>query len=71
MEKVCHVIVNDMGSHNVYWGKIRKENIENSEKICPHGAYTGQGPQGSINVPVALIIFNHRQPPTLHPFWHC
>ena len=29
--------------------------MENSEKICP---YTGWGPQGSINVHVALICQN-------------
>ena len=27
-------------------------------KICPHGAYTCQGPQGSINVHVALVCLN-------------
>ena len=35
-------------------GKI----IENSEKICPYSAYTCQGPQGSINVRVALVCLN-------------
>ena len=24
MEKVCHMIVNDMGSDNVFWEEIRK-----------------------------------------------
>ena len=41
-----------------FWEKIRKEKIENSEKICPHGTYTCQGPQGSINVCVALVCMN-------------
>ena len=45
MEKVCHAIINDMGSDNV--GKIREEKKKkkrNDEKICPYGTYTGQGP---------------------------
>ena len=59
MENVCHVIVNDMGSDSVFWGKNKKgKNIENSEKICPHSAYTGQGPQGSINIRIALVRLN-------------
>ena len=41
-----------------FWEKIRKEKIENSEKICPHGAYTCWGPQGFINVCVALVCLN-------------
>ena len=58
MGKVCHVIVNDMGSDKVFWEEIRKEKIENNEKICPHSTYTCQGPQGSINVHVALVCLN-------------
>ena len=39
-----------------FWERIREEkNIENNEKICPYGAYTCQGPQGSINVCIAYI----------------
>ena len=26
--------------------------------MCPHGAYTSQGPQGSINVRIALECLN-------------
>ena len=59
MENVCHAIVNDMGSDSVFWGKNKKgKNIENSEKICPHSTYTGQGPQGSINVRITLVCLN-------------
>ena len=59
MEKVCHAVVDDMGSDSVFWGKKQeRKNIENSEKICPHGTYTGQGPQGSINVCITLISLN-------------
>ena len=36
----------------------KRKNIENNEEICPHGAYTCQGPQGSINVCVALECLN-------------
>ena len=38
--------------------KYEKKNIENNEEMCPHGAYTCQGPQGSINVRVALECLN-------------
>ena len=59
MGKVCHTIVDDMGSDKVFWEEIRKEKkIENNEKICPHGAYTCRGPQGSINICVALVCLN-------------
>ena len=34
------------------------KNIENIEKICPYGAYTCWGPQGSIDVCVALVCLN-------------
>ena len=53
MGKVCHAIVNNMGDDNVFW-----KNIENNREICPHSAYTCQGPQGSINVRVALVCLN-------------
>ena len=40
-------------------GKNKKgKNIENSEKICPYGAYTCWGPQGSTNVCVTLVCLN-------------
>ena len=38
--------------------KLERKNIGNNEKICPHGAYTCWGPQGSINVCVALVCLN-------------
>ena len=58
MEKVCHTIVNDVGDDNVFLegNKKRKKNIENNKKMCPHGAYTCWGPQGSINICVALCM---------------
>ena len=34
------------------------KNIENIEKICPYGAYTCRGPQGSINIRVTLVCLN-------------
>ena len=52
------MIVNDVGDDNVFWEEIGKENIENSEKICPYGAYTCWGPQGSINIRVAIVCLN-------------
>ena len=36
----------------------KRKNIENNEEMCPHGAYTCQGPQGSINIRVALECLN-------------
>ena len=58
MRKVCHTIVDDVGDDNVFWEEIRKEKIENNKEECPHSAYTCQGPQGSINVHVALVCLN-------------
>ena len=34
------------------------KNIENIEKMGPYGAYTCRGPQGSINIRVALVCLN-------------
>ena len=48
-----------MGDDNVFWKKNKKKkNIENNEEMCPHGAYTCWGPQGSINICVALVCLN-------------
>ena len=55
MGKFCHMFVDDVGDDNVFLGR---KIIENSEKICPYGAYTGRGPQGSINIHVALVCLN-------------
>ena len=46
MEKVCHVIVDDMGSDNVFWEEIRKEKKKENikRKICPYGVYRAWGP---------------------------
>ena len=53
------MIVNDVGDDNVFLGKNKKGKIiENSEKICPYSTYTGWGPQGSINIRVALVCLN-------------
>ena len=41
-----------------FWEIIREEKIKNNEEKCPHGTYTCQGPQGSINVRVALVCPN-------------
>ena len=58
MGKVCHVIGDDVGDDKVFCEEIMKEKIRNNKEICPHGAYTCQGPQGSINVRVALVCLN-------------
>ena len=59
MEEVCHTIVDDMGDDNVFLGRNKEgKNIKNNKEKCPHGAYTCQGPQGSINVCVALVCLN-------------
>ena len=59
MGKVCHTIVDNMGDDKVFLGKNkRRKNLENNKKICSHGAYTCQGPQGSIKVRVALVCLN-------------
>ena len=59
MGKVCHAIVDDMGSDNVFLGKNKRgKNIENNEEICQHSAYISLGLQGSINVRVALVCLN-------------
>ena len=52
------MIVNDVGDDNVFWEEIGKENIENSEKICPYSAYTCWSPQGSINIRVGIVCLN-------------
>ena len=53
------MIVDDVGDDNVFWEEIRKEKkIENNEEMCPHSAYTCQGPQGSINVHITLVCLN-------------
>ena len=41
-----------------FWEEIRKEKHKNNKEICPHGAYTCWGPQGSINVRLALECLN-------------
>ena len=41
-----------------FWEIIREEKIKNNTEKCPHGAYTCQGPQGSINICVALVCLN-------------
>ena len=38
--------------------KLERKNIGNNEKICPHSAYTCHGPQGSINIHIALVCLN-------------
>ena len=39
--------------------EIRKEKIRNNKgKKCPYGTYTCWGPQGSINIRVALVCLN-------------
>ena len=58
MGKVCHMIVDDMGDDKVLWEVIREEKIKNNKEKCPHGTYTCQGPQGSINIHVALVCLN-------------
>ena len=58
MGKVCHASVDDVGDDKVFWEIIRKEKIRNNKEKCPHGAYTCQGPQGSINIRVALVCLN-------------
>ena len=69
MGKICHTIVNDVGDDNVFLKEIEKKDIENNEEMCPHGAYTCQGPQGSINVHVALVCLNiGSEPQTLHTY---
>ena len=53
------MIVDDVGDDNVFLGRNKKGKIiENSEKICPYSTYTGWGPQGSINIHVALVCLN-------------
>ena len=32
--------------------------MENNEEMCPHGTYTCQDPQGSINIHVTLVCLN-------------
>ena len=32
--------------------------MENNKEICPHGAYTCHGPQGSINICIAFVCLN-------------
>ena len=46
MGKVCHAIVDDVGNDNVFlvWKEYERKNIKNNKRICPHGAYTCQGP---------------------------
>ena len=58
MGKVCHASVDDVGDDKVFWEIIRKEKIRNNKEKCPHSAYTCRGPQGSINVHVAIICLN-------------
>ena len=41
-----------------FWEIIRAEKIKNNKEKCPHGTYTCWGPQGSINVHVALVCLN-------------
>ena len=41
-----------------FWEIIREEKIKNNKEKCPHGTYTCQGPQGSINIHVALVCLN-------------
>ena len=48
-----------MGDDNVLLGRNKeRKNIENNEKICPHGAYTCRDPQGSINIRIAIVCLN-------------
>ena len=59
MGKVSHAIVDDVGDDKVFYEEIRKEKIKNNKgKKCPHGAYTCWGPQGSINIRVAIVCLN-------------
>ena len=39
MEKVCHVIVDDMGSDNVFWGKNKKGKIQRIVRKYVHTAH--------------------------------
>ena len=41
-----------------FWEIIREEKIKDNKKKCPHGTYTCWGPQGSINIRVALVCLN-------------
>ena len=41
-----------------FWEIMREEKIKNNKEKCPHSAYTCQGPQGSINVRIALVCLN-------------
>ena len=53
------MIVDDVRDDNVSLVKNKKgKNIENNEKMCPHGTYTCWGPQGPINICVALVCLN-------------
>ena len=38
--------------------EIMKEKIKEIREKCPYGAYTCRGPQGSVNVRIALICLN-------------
>ena len=59
MGKVCYAIGDDVGDDKVFFGKeYERKNIKNNKEICPHGAYTCRGPQGSINVRIALVCLN-------------
>ena len=59
MGRVCHAIVDDVGDDKVFLGsnKKRKDKKIIREK-CPYGAYTCQGPQGSVNIRVTIICLN-------------
>ena len=59
MGKVCYAIGDDVGDDTSLFGKeYEKKNIKNNKEICPHGTYTCQGPQGSINVCITLVCLN-------------
>ena len=59
MGKVYHMIVDDMGNDKVFLGRNKEgKNIENNKERCPHSAYTCRGPQGSINIRIALVCLN-------------
>ena len=58
MGKVCHVSVDDSGVIKSFGKKKEKKSIGNNKEMCPNSTYTCQGPQGSINVRVALVCVN-------------
>ena len=46
------------GMMKSFWEIIREEKIKNNKEKFPHGTYTCQIPQGSINIRVALVCLN-------------